>query len=124
MHPKTVERLVLDQCKKNLNLNNRYAQVKRLGIDEQSHRKGKKDYICLLTNLDTGTIIDMLPNRKKETLVAHFKALGQDFCNQITDVSCDIWTPYISTVETCFPNANLILDRFHSDRRCGGQITE
>lgn len=42
-HPKTVERLVLDQCKKNLNLSHRYAQVKRLGIDEQSHRKGKKD---------------------------------------------------------------------------------
>lgn len=113
MHAKTVERLVLDQCKKNLNLSNRYAQVKRLGIDEQSHRKGKKDYICLLTDLDTGTIIDMLPNRKKETLVAHFKALGDGFCSQITDVSCDIWTPYISTIETCFPNANLILDRFH-----------
>lgn len=113
MHSKTVERLVLDQCKKTLNLSNRYAQVKRLGIDEQSHRKGKKDYICLLTNLDTGTIIDILPNRKKETLVAHFKALGDDFCSQITDVSCDIWTPYISTIETCFPNANLILDRFH-----------
>jgi transposase len=113
MHSKTVERLVLNQCKNTLNLSNRYAQVKRLGIDEQSHRKGKKDYICLLTNLDTGTIVDILPNRKKETLVAHFKALGKGFCNQITDVSCDIWTPYISTIETCFPNANLILDRFH-----------
>jgi transposase len=90
MHAKTVERLVLDQCEKNLNLSNRYAKVKRLGIDEQSHRKGKKDYICLLTDLDTGTILDMLPNRKKETLVAHFKVLGDDFCSQITDVSCDI----------------------------------
>jgi transposase len=63
--------------------------------------------------LDTGTIIDILPNRKKETLVAHFKALGEGFCNQITDLSCDIWGPYISTIETCFPKANLILDRFH-----------
>ena len=50
---------------------------------------------------------------KKETLVAHFQSLGEGFCNQITDVSCDIWTPYISTIENCFPNANLILDRFH-----------
>jgi transposase len=66
MHAKTVGRLVLDQCKKNLNLSNRYPQVKRLGIDEQSHRKGKEDIICLLTNLDTGTIIDILSNRKKQ----------------------------------------------------------
>ncbi|MDH4459963.1 MAG: hypothetical protein QE277_00960 [Flectobacillus sp.] len=72
MHAKTVERLVLNQCKKNLDLSNRYAQVKGLGIDEQSHRKGKKDYICLLTNLDTGAIIDMLPNRKKRDISCSF----------------------------------------------------
>jgi transposase len=52
-------------------------------------------------------------DRKKETLVAHFQSLGESFCQQITDVSCDIWSPYITTIETCFPNANLILDRFH-----------
>jgi len=113
MHAKTVERLVLHQCQMNLNLSNRYARVKRLGIDEQSHRKGRKDYICLLTDLDTGAIVDILPNRKKETLVDHFQNLGEDFCKQITDVSCDIWTPYISAIQTCFPKATLILDRFH-----------
>lgn len=113
MNSKTVERLVLDECEKKIALDLRYARVKRLGIDEQSHRKGKKDFICILTDLDTGTIIDILADRKKETLVAHFQSLGESFCQQITDVSCDIWSPYITTIETCFPNANLILDRFH-----------
>lgn len=113
MHPKTVERLVLEICKNNLHMPERYARLKRLGIDEQSHRKGKKNFICLLTNLDTGEIVDLLPNRRKETLIAHFKQLGEPFCQQITDVSCDIWSPYISTIETCFPQSTLILDRFH-----------
>ena len=94
--PKTVERIVLAQCKKMIDLPARYAQVRRLGIDEHSHRKGKKDFLCILTDLDRGIIIDMLPNRKKETLVSHFQKLGQSFCDQITDVACDYWDAYIS----------------------------
>jgi transposase len=111
--PKTVERLVLSQCEKIIDLPSRYAQVRRLGIDEHSHRKGKGDYLCILTDLDRGTILDILPNRKKETLVSHFQEIGHDFCNQITDVSCDYWDAYISTSKVCFPNARIILDRFH-----------
>lgn len=41
MHPKTVERLVLHECSLALQLPQRYAGLRRLGIDEQSHRKGK-----------------------------------------------------------------------------------
>lgn len=113
LHAKTVERLVLHECERALHLPQRYAGLRRLGIDEQSHRKGKKHFICLLTNLDTGTLVDLLPDRKKETLVAYFQALGPAFCQQITTVSCDIWPPYLAVAATCFPQATLVLDRFH-----------
>jgi len=113
MHAKTVERLVLDHCRQAEQLPQRYADLRRLGIDEQSHRKGKKNFICVLTNLDTGTLVDVLPNRKKKTLVAYFEKLGPDFCQQITAVSCDLWRPYLAVVATCFPQATLVLDRFH-----------
>lgn len=111
--PKTVERVVLARCAQVIDLPTRYARVRRLGIDEHSHRKGKKDFICILTDLDRGTLLDVLPNRKKETLIAHFKALGESFCQQITDVSCDYWDAYITTAQLCFPQATLVLDRFH-----------
>lgn len=113
IHAKTVERGVLSKCENLINLSKNYAQLRRLGIDEQSHRKGKKAYICVITDLDKGTIVDMLPDRKKETIVAHFKALGEDFCKQITDVSCDYWDTYLHVAKECFPQANIILDRFH-----------
>lgn len=113
MHAKTVERLVLDQCRQAEQLPQRYAGLRRLGIDEQSHRKGKKHFICLLTNLDTGTVVDLLPDRKKETLVTYFQNLGPVFCQQITVVSCDLWQPYLAVAATCFPQATLVLDRFH-----------
>ena len=113
MHAKTVERLVLDQCRHAEQLPARHAQLRRLGIDEQSHRKGKKHFICVLTNLDTGTVVDLLPDRKKETLLAYFQGLGPAFCQQLTAVSCDLWAPYLAVAAACFPQATLVLDRFH-----------
>jgi transposase len=113
VNSKTVERIILDKCEKKIALSRSYAQVRRLGIDEQSHRKGKKDYICVLTDLDKGTLIDILADRSKKTLLAHFKGLGEEFCKQITDVSCDNWQAYIAVAQECFPQANIILDRFH-----------
>lgn len=110
---KTVERLVLAKYEAVIDLPHRYAQIRRLGIDEHSHRKGKKNFLCILSDLDKGIVIDILSNRKKETLVAHFKALGPEFCNQITDVACDYWDAYITTVQLCFPQATIILNRFH-----------
>lgn len=110
---KTVERLFYEMAEQLINLPQRYAQVRKLGIDEISHRKGKKDYACVLTDLERGIELDVLPDRKKETLVTHFQSLGVDFCNQIEVVCCDIWKTYINVAKECFPNAEIVIDRFH-----------
>jgi len=109
----TIERLFYRMAKQKVDLPKRYAQVRKLGIDEISNRKGKQDYVCVLTDLERGTQLDILPNRKKVTLVAHFQSLGVDFCNQIEVVSCDIWKTYINASTECFPNAEVVIDRFH-----------
>lgn len=111
--PKTVERLYFQKAEEVINLPQRYAQVRKLGIDEISNRKGKKDYVCVLTDLERGIQLDILSNRKKETLIAHFKSLGENFCQQIEVVSCDIWKTYIHVAKECFPNAEVVIDRFH-----------
>lgn len=110
---KTVERLYYEEAKRSINLPLRYAQVRKLGIDEVSHRKGKQDYVCVLVDLDRGIELDVLPNRKKATLLAHFQSLGEDFCQQIEVVCCDIWKAYINVAKECFPNAEVVIDRFH-----------
>ena len=114
--PKTVERAVLSHCEKFADLKKRYADVRRLGIDEQSHRKGKKDFVCILTDLDRGIIVDILPDRKKETLLRHFGDLGAPFRAKIAYVCCDQWEAYISVAKECFPNATIVLDRFHTTK--------
>lgn len=110
---KTAERLFYDYARQIVNLPERYAKVRKMGIDEIAHRKGKKDYACVLTDLERGIQLDVLPNRKKETLIAHFQSLGIEFCEQIEVVSCDIWKTYINVAKECFPNCEVVIDRFH-----------
>lgn len=110
---KTVERLFYEIAEQEIDLPKRYAEVRYLGIDEISNKKGKKDYVCVLTDLEKGIQLDILPNRKKETILAHFQSIGVDFCNQIEVVSCDIWPTYINAAKESFPNAEVVIDRFH-----------
>jgi transposase len=113
MCPKTVERLYYSHVSKSLNLPQRYAQVKRLGIDEIAHRKGKADYCCVLTDLDRGIALDVLASRSKAVLLAHFQKLGSAFCQQIEAVSMDMWPGYHHISQQCFPQALRVVDRFH-----------
>lgn len=110
---KTIERLYYRMAEEQIDLPARYAQVRKLGIDEVAHRKGKRDFVCVLTDLERGIQLDVLPSRRKEALEAHFQELGQDFCAQIELVSCDMWRPYREVAEACFPRAVVVIDRFH-----------
>lgn len=114
MNAKTVERIFYGQT--SAPDYSRYAGVRRLGIDEISFRKGKGDYLCVLTDLDTGQTIDILRDRKKESLVAHFQGImvnGRPFCEQVVAVSCDFWGPFLDIAKTLFTNATVVGDRFH-----------
>lgn len=113
MCSKSVERVYLEHASKNSELSSRFEKVRYLGIDELSNRKGKKEYCCVLTDLERGIHLDILPNRKKETLRAYFQQLGPKWCQQIQAVSCDMWRPYIELAEAYFPQASICIDRFH-----------
>ena len=110
---KTVERIYLKIAEQVVNVKKRIKNVRWLGIDEIAHRKGKGDYVCVLTDLQRGTHVDILEFRTKEYLLAYFKALGDVFCKQIEYVACDFWTSYISLSKELFSNAQIVVDHFH-----------
>lgn len=110
---KTVERLFYDLAQKEVNLPKHSAQVRKLGLDEISNQKGKQNHVCVLKDLERGIQLDVLPNQKKETLIAHFPSLGEEFCNQTEIISCNIWKTYINASKESFPNAEIVIDRFH-----------
>src|SRR5579875_1819376 len=89
-----------------------FAGLKRLGVDEISVRKGQR-YLTVVIDHDTGRLVWAHPGRDKATVHKFLDLLGDDRCEQIQLVSCDMadWIT-IPIGERC-PGAEICLDPFH-----------
>lgn len=92
---------------------NPFINLKRLGIDEISLRKGKQDFVLVLTNLDTAEVVDVLEKRTQDKLRSRLVQLTQQERSQIEEVAIDMWEPYSNVCEELLPNADITVDRFH-----------
>jgi len=89
------------------------GNVRAIGIDEIALKKGHKNFVCVLVNLETGEVLDVLEDRSTANLTLYFKALGESFCQGIRVFSADMWEGYTNVAKALFPNARIVVDRFH-----------
>ena len=90
------------------------SQVRRVGVDETSSRKGHK-YVTLFVDLDTNKVIFVTRGKDSHTLQAfkeHLIKYGGS-PDAITDFSCDLSPAFINGIETLFPQAAITFDKFH-----------
>ncbi|MCJ8336775.1 MAG: ISL3 family transposase [Epibacterium sp.] len=109
----TVSGIFHAYSKKKLKDRKAILSVTRLGIDEIALKKGHKEYVCVLVDLDTHEVVELLPQRDKAYLIGYFKGLGASFCSQVKIFCSDMWQGYLSLAEEVFPQATIIIDRFH-----------
>jgi len=88
------------------------AGLKRIGIDEISHRKGHR-YLTVVVCHDTGRLVWAAPGRDRKTVEAFFDQLGKERCKQIELVSCDMASWIAGPVAERCPNAERCVDPFH-----------
>ena len=89
--------------------------VKQLGIDEMSNRKGQGNYILVLTDLERRIVLDILPDRQKETLIKWLQTptAGIDL-SQLEAAATDLWSHYRNAVIAVFGDkVKIVADRFH-----------
>ncbi len=110
---KTIERICYNQL---INRAINWDKIRRIGLDEFAFKKGHKDFITVIIDLDTHNIIEILEQRSKESLRAYFQSLGSSFCAKIEDFCSDMWGPFQDLAKEIFPNANIHVDRFHWTR--------
>lgn len=79
-----------------------------LGIDEL-YLIGKPR--CVLTNVETRTIIDLLENRDRKSVQHYLSKLENG--HKIEVVVMDMWRPYRQAVHAVLPNAMVVVDKFH-----------
>jgi len=79
-----------------------------MGIDEV--RLGRK-VRAVIVNIESKTIVEMLPDRKKETVLEFFKGLPNK--EKVEVVAMDAWNTYREVVKDTISGARIVLDKFH-----------
>jgi transposase len=78
-----------------------------MGIDEIHLIKPRG----VITNIQNNTVVELLPNRNKETIIKYLTGLqGKE---DIFYVAMDMWRPYRDAVEQVLPQAKIVIDKFH-----------
>lgn len=99
--------------------------IRVLGIDEISMRKGHRDFVCVITDIDRRRVIEVLDDRLKETLIAYFEALPRSVRNSIKYVSIDMWEGYYQAVTEALPKrVKVVVDRFHVMKNLNDALTK
>lgn len=85
----------------------RFETPKWMGIDEIHLVKPRG----VIANIQNNTIVELLPNRNKDTVIHYLHHLdGKD---RIQYVAMDMWAPYRDACLGVIPQAQIIIDKFH-----------
>src|SRR5205823_13032370 len=79
-----------------------------LGIDE-IHFGGRPR--CVLTNVQQRTILDLLRDRNRSSVVAFLQGLADK--DRVELVAMDMWRPYKEAVHAVLPHATTVIYKFH-----------
>jgi len=61
----------------------------------------------------TKSIVDIVEDRKLNSLTEYFSRFSLEARNNVKCICMDMYTPYISLVNSIFPNAKIVIDKFH-----------
>lgn len=94
-----------------------------LGIDEHSLRK-RRQMVTTVTNLTKGkrTVLTILPNDKKETIVNFLTQIPQEAQERITEMCIDLRSSFRSAIEEAMPDVNIVADPFHVVQLAGQKL--
>ena len=88
-----------------------------LSIDEFRGNASTGKFQCILVEPLKHKIIDILPDRKQAHLVSYFYSIPKKERYQVKRFVCDMWKPYVELAHIYFPNAKVIIDKYHFIRQ-------
>ena len=108
----TVER-VMDSYYKTLKLYKHYLP-EVISFDEFKSVKSADGAMSFhMCNGITGQIIDIVEDRRLDNLIKYFFYYDYKARSKVKYITIDMYSPYISLIKKMFPNAKIIIDKFH-----------
>lgn len=103
-----------------------YSKLSKLptviGIDEFKGNAETGKYQCILTDPKKRSVLDIMPDRKQEYLVDYFHQIPKYERDKVKFFICDMWKQYADLACIYFPNAKIIVDKYHFIRQVSWAI--
>lgn len=110
--PNTVERVIDSYYDSNTVWKNYLPE--NLSFDEFKSVKSADGKMSFnMCDARTGKTIDIVENRQLDNLLKYFSRYSKEAKNNVKNIVIDMYSPYISLIKTTFPNASIIIDKFH-----------
>lgn len=84
-----------------------------ISIDEFKGDTDAGKYQCILLDAKKHRILDILPDRTQSHLSAYFREISRSERYRVKFFVCDMWQPYVDLAKVYFPNATIIIDKYH-----------
>jgi transposase len=108
-----VNRIIHKATRRGLERRDQNVIYKQLSIDEKAFKKGHK-YVSVLSNPQTGHIIDISEGRTKASCRSLINSnLSSIQKEKVEQVSVDMWEAFTNTVKEILPKSKIVHDRFH-----------
>lgn len=110
--PNTVER-IMDSYYDTIKIYKNYLP-KILSFDEFKSVKSADGAMSFhLCNGENGQTIDIVEDRRLFNLIKYFARYSHKARSNVKLIVIDMYSPYISLIKKMFPNASIIIDKFH-----------
>jgi transposase len=94
----------------------RFETPKWMGMDEIHLIKPRG----VITNIENNTVVDVLPNRNKDTIIKYLQGLENK--ESIKVCAIDMWAPYRDAVKEVLPHVSIVIDKFHVVRMANNAL--
>ena len=104
---------IMDNCYSDFKVNKEHLP-EAICIDEFKSVKNIDGAMSFVfADYRTKSIVDIVEDRKLNSLTEYFSRFSLEARNNVKYICMDMYTPYISLVNSIFPNAKIVLDKFH-----------
>ncbi|WP_233748878.1 ISL3 family transposase [Leptodesmis sichuanensis] len=78
-----------------------------------SKRKGHQNFATVIGDVEAGKLIEVIDSHQQEDIIETLKQQPIEVRAKVEEVSVDMWGGFPKVVKKVFPNAVVVIDRFH-----------
>ena len=76
-------------------------------------RKGQGNSVTVVSDICEGNLIEMIDSHRSQEIIEILMKQPIEVRKQVEEVSVDMWGGFPKVIKQVFPNAQVIIDRFH-----------